>query len=129
MALRKQITNFTKIGIIGNLRDSLLRAGPPKRRRTGKAAQAKDNGVSACLGKAYNDYITLGVPISPLLSPQIEYIVQIYVGELASKGLTLPPPCACSHADRRWHRRERFHKKKDPATILQCCKNVAVHCP
>ena len=60
MALREQSVNFTKIGIVNNLRypsscypsrfrNIFLRPSPPKRRRAGKAAQAKDNGVSACL--------------------------------------------------------------------------------
>jgi hypothetical protein len=66
MAMEEQITNFTKIGIIGNLRYSSScysgrfsnlflcpsppkrrRAGPPKRRQAGKAAQPEDNCVSA----------------------------------------------------------------------------------
>ena len=50
-ALGEQITNFTKIGIIGNLRDSLLIYPHCFRDFSlspSKAAQAKDNGVSAC---------------------------------------------------------------------------------
>ena len=59
MAMREDSVNFTKIGIIKNLRYSsscysglfsnlFLGPSPPKRRRAGKAAQAKDNSVSAC---------------------------------------------------------------------------------
>ncbi len=59
MALGEESVNFTKIGIINNLRYSsscysgrfsnlFLGPSPPKRRQAGKAAQAKDNSVSAC---------------------------------------------------------------------------------
>ena len=57
-ALGEKIVNFTKIGIINNLRYSssrysgrfsnlFLEPSPPKRRRAGKAAQSEDNCVSA----------------------------------------------------------------------------------
>jgi hypothetical protein len=49
MALGEQITNFTKIGIIGNLRDSLLIYPYCFRNfflRPSKAAQPEDNCVS-----------------------------------------------------------------------------------
>ena len=45
------------------------------------------------IGKAHDNYVTLSVPVSPLLCPQIEYIVQIDVGE--QWAYTAALHCAC----------------------------------